>query len=352
MAEHAVSSRPAAPERGERRAVLQRVAGHPAFWIALIDVALILIFGLLSPNNVFWTLGSFQNLAVDSAEALLLTTGVALLLGAGEFDISQGANVVLSSVIGGKVMLALGSAGTLPAILLGALTCVACGAGMGAVNGIVVTKLGVNSLVATLGTLGIATGAADLITNGSDLAGFPLQLQSAFGSRVVLGVPLPALVALALFGVAWLVLRFTRSGVRILALGSSRESAVRSGLRVDRLLIVLFLLTGALVGVAGFIDISRFGTTNVSGHQTDALASIGAAVIGGASLWGGRVPLLGALFGALLAVILQDGLVVVGLSPFFQLIATGVVLIAAVHLDQQRRQRSGRPGRVRARLRS
>jgi ribose transport system permease protein len=110
-------------------------------------------------------------------------------------------------------------------------------------------------------------------------------------------------------------------------------------------IVVMFTLVGMLAGVAGFIDLTRFATTNLAGHTNDGLSAITAAVIGGTSLFGGRISLAGVLSGTLLAVILEDGLIVVGLSPFYQLIAIGVVLIAAVSLDQYRR-----PGGIRLRL--
>lgn len=310
------------------------------FWIAIIDIALVILFGFLSPDYAFFDIESFKNVAADSSEALLLTTAVALSMSAGELDISLGANLILSSVIGGKVMLALAGSGIGVAIVVGILACVATGAVIGLANGLVVARMRVNSLITTLAATGIATGIALLITDGADLAGLPENLQSGFGNRAVLDVlPLPAFVALVFFGLAWFAVAKTRPGVHLLAMGSSRDSALRSGLHVTSILIILFIVMGALAGVAALIDLSRFGTTNVAGHQADALAALGAAVIGGTSLYGGTISMPGALLGTLLAVILQDGLVVVGLSPFYQLIATGVVLVMAVWLDQRRKPR-------------
>jgi ribose transport system permease protein len=131
----------------------------------------------------------------------------------------------------------------------------------------------------------------------------------------------------------------------MLSLGSSRSAAERSGVRVDVQLVIAFAIVGGLAGIAGFIELTRFATTNLAGHQTDALAAITAAVIGGTSLFGGRVSIGGVFAGTLLAVILQDGLVVVGLSPFYQQIAVGCVLIAAVFLDARRSSGSLRFGR-------
>jgi ribose transport system permease protein len=325
---------------------LRRALASTACWIALANVVLVLAFGAASPDHVFWSIDSFKNLAVDASQALLLTTGVALILGAGELDISLGANLILSSVVGGEVMLALADSGQTTAIVLGIAACVATGGAVGLLNGFVIARMEVNSLITTLAMLGIATGVAFLITDGADLAGLPEWLQSGFGTAELFGLlPLPAVVALAFFGAAWLVLILTRPGVRLLAMGSSREAAERSGLNVPLQIMVLFAVVGVLAGVAGVIDLSRFGTTNVGGHQTDALAAIGAAVIGGTSLYGGSIGMGGALLGTLLAVILQNGLVIVGLSPFYQLIATGLVLLAAVYIDQQRKRRRGRAAR-------
>jgi ribose transport system permease protein len=200
-----------------------------------------------------------------------------------------------------------------------------------------VTRLRVVSLIATLATLGIATGIANIVTGGTDITGLPAALQNDFGIRTALGIPLPAFVAFGVWLIALALFRTTRYGMRMLALGSNRGAAERAGLRVSLHLVVTFAVIGMLAGLAGFIDLTRFATTNLAGHTNDGLAAITAAVIGGTSLFGGRISLGGVLSGTLLAVILQDGLVVVGLSPFYQLIAIGVVLIAAVSLDQRRR---------------
>ena len=307
-----------------------------AVWILAIDVILVIIFGFWSPQHTFWSVASLQVIALDASTALILCVGISLLLGAGEIDLSVGAGLLLASVYGGKVILDLSSDGVLFAALAGLVVCIAVGAAVGLFNGLIVTKLRVNSLIATLGTLGICTGIANLATNGADLSGLPFQMQDSFGIKSVLNIPLPAFVALGVWAVSWFIFRTTRYGLRMLSLGSSRSAAERSGIRVDVHLIVAFVLVGSLAGLAGFIELTRFATTNLAGHQTDALAAITAAVIGGTSLFGGRVSIGGVLTGTLLAVILQDGLVVVGLSPFYQLIAVGVVLIAAVYLDTRR----------------
>lgn len=308
-----------------------RRGATPVFVILGVDVFAVLLFGVLSPAHVFLSVQSFKDLALDGSQTVLLGVGVAFLLGAGELDISLGANIILSSVVGGKVMVAMAGSGSGAAIALGGIVCVATGATAGLFISIVVTRLRVNSFIATLATLGIMTGLADVLTGGYDISGIPLALQRNFGIASLFGViPDPFAVVLAVVIIAGALLRRTRFGLRTLALGSSREAAVRAGVPVRKNLTLLFMLAGSCAGFAGLIDLSRYTTTNLSGHTTDALAAIAGAVIGGTSLFGGRISVWGAALGAMLAVILQDGLVVVGLPSFYQLIAVGVVLIAAV----------------------
>lgn len=329
-----------------RSPVLRWLAGSGA-WVLLLDVGLILVFGALSDNGVFLTLQNFQSLMLGGTEALLLTLGLAMLLGAGVFDLSLGANLVLSSVVGASVIKSVAGdvdasgnfrdVGT--ALLLGLLAAVATGALFGLVNGLIIAYLDVNSLIATLGTLGVGTGVALLLTSGGDIGGLPPQLQTAFGLRTLAKIPLPAIVAVVIAVILWITLRYLRFGLHTLAIGSSRQSAERAGLRVKPHLVSLAVLAGLLAGLAGFVDLARFGSTTVTGHAQDGLAAFTAAVIGGTVLGGGRVSIPGAVWGTVLAVVLQGGLVVLGVAPFYQLIAIGVVLIAAVALDQVRQRR-------------
>jgi ribose transport system permease protein len=321
-----------------------------ALWMAAIDAGLILLFGALSPQHLFLSSTSLQNIGFNASQIILLAVAATFELAAGQIDVSLGAALVLSSIVGGEVIQNLGGStteiqqGIYPqltlALTLGIAACVATGALFGLVNGLIVTRLHVHSFIATLGTTGIGVGIAFIITNGADLAYQPVWLQDNFGAKLVLGLPAPAIFVTALVIVLWAVMRFTRFGLHTLALGSSAASAERAGLRVGLHTVAVFVLAGALCGLASVLDLSRFATTNVAGHTTDALAAVAGAVIGGTSLFGGRASVIGAVFGALLAVILQTGLIAVGLTPFYQQVAVGSVLIAAVWADQRRQRNS------------
>lgn len=313
-----------------------------AAWILLLDIALIAVFSALSRNHVFWSIANAQSLLLSVSQILLLALGLAMMLGAGIFDLSLGANLVLSSVVGALVMRSFqtkpGDPTSYPnpaiAIVAGLLACAAVGALYGLVNGLIIAIGNINSLITTLATLGIGTGVALLLTGGTDLAGLPVDLQTDLGLNTVLGIPIPAIVAIVIAVVLWVVVRFMRYGLRTQAIGSSRTSAERSGVRVRTHLISLTVLGGGLAGLAGFIDLARFGSTAIAGHSNDALAAVTAAVIGGTLLEGGRISIPGTIWGALLAVILQSGLVIIGVSSFWQLIVVGAVLLIAVLLDR------------------
>ncbi|MDX6234327.1 MAG: ribose transport system permease protein [Nocardioidaceae bacterium] len=322
--------------------ILIRWSSTRAAWIFGLDVVLVVLFTVLSTNGVFASMANAQSLLLSGTQALLLGLGLALLLGAGVFDLSLGANLVLSSVAGAMVMRVVAgapdAAGRFPnlgaGIVLGVLACLLTGTVFGLVNGVLIAYFGINSLIATLGTLGVGSGLALVLTGGSDIAGLPSALQSNFGLRTIAAIPAPALVAVVLAVILGVVVRFTRFGLRTQAIGSSRTAAERVGLRVPLRLLVLVTLVGSLAGLAGLVDLARFGSTAIAGHANDALGAVTAAVIGGTQLEGGRISVLGTVWGAALAVILQGGLVIIGVSSAYQLIAVGAVLILAVGLDR------------------
>lgn len=327
----------------------QRVFGITATWVLLLDIALVLLFGVLS-SGVFWSPRAVESMLLSGTQGLLLALGVAILIGAGVFDLSVGANLVLSSVVAAQTIKAIsgtpaadGSADNVAlALTLGFVAAVVTGALFGLVNGILIAYFDINSLIATLGTTGVGTGLALLIAGGGDVASISRDLQRGFGQASIGFLPLPTTLAIVAALLLALVLRFTRYGTNTLAIGSWRPAAESAGIKVKRHLLSLTALTGVLAGLAGFIDISRYGSTAITSHSTDALAAITAAVIGGTLLQGGKVSIFGTIWGAALAVILLTGLIVIGVPAFYQLMAIGFVLIVAVGIDRYRARRRSR----------
>lgn len=327
----------------------RRTFGHTAAMVLILDIILIIAFTILSRDNVFWSLMSFQSLMLAGTQALLLAVGIALLLGGGMIDLSLGANMVLSSVIGALVIQSVAGPFNVAgeynnlwlAISAGFLASVGTGMLFGLFNALVVSMFNLNSLIATLATMGIGTGLALVITDGGDISGLPSAMQTGIGLNMIGGiVPLPALLAVVIAVLAHLVLRYTRFGLRILAMGSSRVAAERNGINTRRHILYIGLIAGGLAGLSGFVDLARFGATTVAGHSEAVLQAIAAVIIGGTLLEGGRVSILGAFFGTVLAVVLQSGLIIVGVAPFYQLIAVGGVLLSAIIIDRVRQPAS------------
>jgi ribose transport system permease protein len=335
--------------RAPRNKVLSWLSTNAA-WVLGLDALIVIAFTIASPGHVFWSAGNFQALALGGTQALILAMALTMMLGAGQFDLSIGANLVLCSVVAARVIQAMAGApdaqgnfsSSTSAFVVGFVAAMATGILFGLVNGVIIAYLKVNSLIATLGTLGIGTGLAFVIGRGGDVGGLPNGLQAHFTSQLILGVPAPAVVGLVLMVLVWATLKFTVFGTNTLAIGSSRTAAARAGIRVQRQIVHLAMFAGSCAALAAFIDIARYASTAINGHNQDGLAALTAVVIGGTLLEGGKVDVIGALFGTVLAVVLLNGLIIIDVPPYYQLVATGAVLVLAVAVDQLRAGRRER----------
>lgn len=317
--------------------MLQRLAAGSSTQIGLILVGLIVAFSVLS-FDAFFTVPNARNIATDAAVLLVLAAGSTYVIVTAGIDLSVGAVLVFSGAVAAKVMNGVGGE-SWGVIVLGLAASLAAGLAWGLFNGVLVAKAKIPSFIVTLGSLGMSLGAAYLITGGVDEREVPFRLVSDVGIGRVLGIPYLVLIALAVAIVFGIVLAQTRFGRYTYAIGSNEEAVRRAGVAVDRHLIKIYALAGTLSGLAGFMNLARFGTTTIGGHATDNLNAIAAVVIGGTSLFGGIGTILGTVFGVFIPAVLQNGFVIVGVQAFWQQVAVGAVLILAVYLDQLRRAR-------------
>lgn len=325
-----------------------RLSSGPAF-VGIVLVALVLVFGLLSPERRFFSSSNLLSIGSNTTTLLLLAVGLTFILGAGHIDLSVGMNLVLSSVVAAKVIVAFSgtpdevAAGIYPnegvAIALGVVAGILCGTVFGLVNGLIVTKMEVGSFVATLGTMGILTGLFNIITGGSNVNFLPLSLQLEFGFAKWLGIPAPMILGLTVALIGGIALSRTVFGRHVLAIGSSDSAARRSGVRGDWVTIRVFVIAGFLAGVAGVLDLTKFGTTALAGHGTDVMQALSAVIIGGTSLFGGVASMSGTTIAAILLTVLTAGFVMLGVPPFYQYIAVGTILVLAVWMDSIRRRK-------------
>jgi ribose transport system permease protein len=315
----------------------QALVAGSSTWIGLILVALILVFSLINPTD-FFSASNARNIATDAAVLLILATGMTYVIVTAGIDLSVGSVLVFAGVVAGKAMNSVGGGGT-GTIVVGLVIGILAGLAWGFINGFLIAKAKIPAFIVTLGTFGIALGAALLISGGVDERNVPITLITGIGTGRLLGIPWLVVIAAVVCVIFGVILSQTRFGRYTYATGSNAEGVRRAGVNVDAHLIKVYTLMGSLAGLAGFLSLARFGTTTIGGHTTDNLNTIAAVVIGGTSLFGGVGTILGTVFGVFIPAVLQNGFVIVGVQPFWQQVAVGIVLIAAVYLDQIRRAR-------------
>jgi ribose transport system permease protein len=251
-------------------------------------------------------------------------------------DLSIGSVLVFSSVVAAKVMQSIGGNGWGTAAI-GILAALITGALWGLLNGFLVAKAKIPPLIVTLGTLSIALGLAQVITGGIDVRSVPEALTDFNTYIKILGIPSLPFVALVVVIIGGIVLHKTRFGRYTYAIGSNEEAARRVGVHVSRHLIMVYALMGMLAGLGAVLALAQFGTTTIAGQSLTNLNVIAAVVIGGTSIFGGEGSIFGTVVGLFIPAVLQAGFVIIGVEPFWQGVAVGIVLIAAVYIDQSRR---------------
>jgi ribose transport system permease protein len=320
----------------QRGGWLGRLARTSTSWTFAVLLLLCVFFGVMRPDAFLTPFNVRTSLLNNAAVPLVLAIGMTYVIITAGIDLSVGSVLIFAGVIGAKVMVAWGS--SWPVIGVATLASVATGGLWGCLNGFLITKARVPPLIATLGTLGMVLGLAQVITSGNDINA-PRRLSDDIGSKLLWGqVPVLVLIAAAVAVVFALVLATTRFGRHTYAIGSSAEAARRVGIRVDRHLIKVYALSGALAGFAGMLNLAQYSTTTLASHTLDNLSAIEAAVLGGASLFGGAGTILGTAIGVLIPGVVQDGLIILGVQQFWLSVAIGAVLVVAVFVDQLRRR--------------
>ncbi|MGA9835460.1 MAG: ABC transporter permease [Trebonia sp.] len=331
----------AATAPAHRRLLLRGHAVIRDLWIGGVLLALIVAFSIDSPY--FLTRANWLNTSSTGTEVLLLAVGETFVICSGGIDLSVGAVLGFAGTAGAWVMAtafpgATGSA--VGPVVLGFAAAVAAGTAFGMLNGFLVAWAGVPPFVVTLGTLGIATGFGYLLNNGQEISAIPASV-ATFGNKNLGGwVPVPVLITAVITIWCGLLLAKTRFGAYALTIGDSREAAVRAGINDRRYLLEIYTLSGLLAGVASVLVMARLGAGSPVSGATDNLNAIAAVVIGGASLFGGRGTIIGSVIGTGIIAVLLTGLVLVNVPPFWQEVAVGAILIAAVYIDQLRHRKA------------
>lgn len=262
----------------------------------------------------------------------------------GGIDLSVGSLLAFTGVIAAKVII---EAGYPP--LAGLLAGIVAGMAAGMLNGLIITKLRIPALITTLGTLTIIRGVGFTLTGGLPVFGFPQEPflgfeegVQAIGKGYVVGIPVPVIIMVIVFVLGYIFLYRTYFGRYIYAIGGNLETARLSGIKVERIQLLVYSLAGLLTGIAGMIVMGRVNSGQPSLGVGFELEVITAVVLGGVSIAGGAGSLLGVILGVFIMGLLSNGLIILNVTEYDQMVVRGLVLLIAVGVDQIRIRARGR----------
>lgn len=308
---------------------------HPAqVLIVGVELALIVVFAIASPY--FLDLGNISALLLDASVYILLALGLTFVIATGGIDLTAGFGLAFTGVITALVMTNVDGPMWL-AIFVGVLAGVAAGALLGAINGYLISYVGMQPMVATLAMMLVAWGTALSITGTSSI---PLNEYGPFlelGNGKTFGLTNAIYLVLIAAAVAYVLLNKTVLGRYALAIGSNEEATRLSGVNTKKWKFRVYVVGGIFTGIAGVLMASRLASGKPDVGQSYEMYAIAAAVLGGASLAGGRASVFGSVVGAIVIATLRNGAVHLGVSDQNQKILLGVVVLIAVYLDVRRR---------------
>ncbi|QBD78758.1 ribose ABC transporter [Ktedonosporobacter rubrisoli] len=343
-----------------RRVVIRASLEHVSkAWSWLFLLLLLLGFSLANPR--FLDFVNLQNIVTNMAFVLLLALGQTFVIITGGLDLSTGYVMGLASVVAATVVMLIGASVPLFLTVLAALLCgLLLGQLPGLINGLIIARLSVPPFIVTLGMYGIACGVGFLLEHeqpvtvtlegvntlgngylfyiisgmGIQFWQVPVKLAKAHVLQPLGVLPFQLLVSIVLIIACYWLLAQTRFGRHTYAIGGNAEAALRAGIAVARHKILIYMLSAGLASLAGVLYVFRYTSGTADGGNPLLIDSIAAVVIGGASLFGGEGTIMGTVIGTLIIAVLQNGLVILGINAYWQFIATGLVIILAVLVDQ------------------
>jgi ribose/xylose/arabinose/galactoside ABC-type transport system permease subunit len=295
----------------------------------VVIAVMAIVFGTLNPN--FWSATNMANVSRQMSILALLALGQTFAILSGGIDLSVGSLLALVSVVCAQQMLHYG---LVPGIVAGVLA----GGVAGIVNGLLIAKARVPAFIATLGMLVAARGVALTLSGGLPIAGLPSGFL-VLGSGYVGPIPVPTVLAIVGFLLAYVILSRTRFGRYVYAMGSNEEAAVLSGINVPRYKLLVYLTSGLFAGVAGVVLTARVISGQPTLGEVQELYSIAAVVIGGSRITGGVGGIGRTLMGVFVLGILGNGLNLIQVSSYVQNIVIGTIIVGAVYVDMARERR-------------
>lgn len=302
-------------------------------WFGAIVAVLLLSLLLSIASPYFLTTGNLSNILVQASVIALLAGGQTFVILTGGVDLAVGALTALCGAVAGHMMIKLG----MP-VEWAVLAAVAIGAAVGLFNGYLVAFVGIPSFIVTLGGLTLWRGLAFEATGGFDNAGMPDPLPF-IGYGELLGVPMPIVISALYFMVMAFVLSSTKLGRYVYAMGSNEMGARQVGINIKAYKLAVYVVCGLCCALGAIVLMARMDSSSGKMAQMFELDAIAAVILGGTSLFGGRGSIWGSLLGAVLITMVRNGMNLLEISQFKQMMAIGAVVIVAVWIDVIRRQR-------------
>lgn len=302
--------------------LVRRTKGNSLTAISLVLVGMIIIVSVGSPH--FLTLFNIQSLLRDLAFIGMIAVGMSLLLLIGELDLSVGHIATLSGVMGGMMMVEWGWNPYLSFVLALLL-----GAALGALNGLIISKLKLNAMVATIGMSGVYGGVVLVLTKGRAIPNIPEEIHF-LGKGSLLKIPVPFIITLVILAAVLFFVKKTKTGRYIYAIGNSKETSALLGIKIDRIRVLLYAILGFISATAGMLYVARLGSAQSSIGSNWPMNAIASSVIGGVALTGGIGSPLGALIGAAIISLIQNAIVLFGVNMYVQSAVSGVVTVLAI----------------------
>lgn len=302
------------------------------FSLIAVFIAEVIIFSQLSPY--FLTADNLLNVSLQASITAIIAAGMTFVILTAGIDLSVGSLVALSGVIATSLLKidAPGFVVFLIAILGGMIF----GAASGSAAGIFITKFKITPFIVTLALMTIWRGAAFVYTEGRPVWGLPEAFSTLGGDRIF-GVPIPTVIMFLVFISAHIVLTKTKFGRYVYAVGGNLEAARLAGIKTNKILISVYIISGILSSVSGILLASRMNSGQPNAGLMYELDVIAAVVVGGTSLFGGRGTIIGTFIGSMLIAVLRNGLNLINVGSYVQQVIVGVVILLAVLLDQLRK---------------
>ena len=305
----------------------------------LVALVVLIVFFSIMSRGIFITISNILTVARQVSLAIIVGVGLTFVMITANIDLAVGSYLALSGAFAAAILYY-----GIPWYLALMITMIGM-ALVGMLVGVIVAKQKLNSLITTLAMMSVARGVALAYTGGA-----PIYIKNnafiSLGTGYLGPIPTPVVIAAVILFVGQFILRKTKLGRYVYATGGNQEAAITSGINVDRIKIIVFLISGMLSGLAGSILAGRLFSGNPTAGQGFELDVISAVVIGGTSLFGGVGSMWGTLVGALTVGILSNGLTILGVGYFYQLIAKGFIIYIAILIDRKTREAELRGGRV------